>query len=143
MPSATKVLHGANSIRTLKERLRRYDRYQSLNLVHLFEDAPHIELRHHHGTLDANKARMWLRLSLALVQHAVTRSCHAAPASLPNDRKSLEALLITCGLKVNTRVYSSVSPELRETGKYLLKTWKKFNNPASKSAPVAGVEGGA
>ena len=127
MPPITKLLHGANSPRTIRQVLSRFDRYQALNLTHLFEESPHIELRHHQGTLDAKKARQWLNLSLALVQHAITRSCHAAPAPLPNDRKSLEALLVTIGLKVNTRVYATVVPELRETGKYLLKTWKKFN----------------
>lgn len=144
MPSISKVLHGANSARTIRRVLSTYDRYQAVNLTQLFEDAPHIELRHHHGTLDANKARHWLRLSLALVEHAVTRSCHAAPAPLPNDRKSLEAMLVTIGLRVNTRVYSLVSPELRETGKYILKTWKKFNGeqPLPKHAPASDVEGG-
>ncbi len=71
MPSGTKLLHGANSKRELRRRLSGYDRYQALNLTHLFDDAPHIELRHHHGTLDVTKARMWLRLSLALVRHSV------------------------------------------------------------------------
>lgn len=127
MPPASKLLHGANSLRTLKQRLDGYGRYAALNLSSIFDAAPHLELRHHHGTLDVKKARHWRNLSLALVQHAVTRSCHAAPATLPNDRKSLEALLITIGLRVNTRVYAKVAPELRETGKYVLKTWKKFN----------------
>jgi len=129
MPSGTKFLHGANSIRELKRRLRNFDRYQGLNLTQLFEDAPRIEIRHHHGTLDAGKARTWLRLQLAMVEHAVTRSCQAAPAPLPNDRKGIEALLITVGLKINTRVYSAIDPELRETGRQVLKTWKKFNGP--------------
>lgn len=137
MPPAPKILHGANSIRTLKQRLTLFSRYQALNLTHIFEPAPHLEFRHHHGTLNATKARFWLFFALALVQHAVTRSCHAAPEPLPNDRKSLEALLITIGLKINTRVYSKVSPELRDTGRYLLKTWKRFNgnHPLRKRSP--------
>jgi hypothetical protein len=127
MPSETKFLHGANSIRELKRRLSRYDRYQALNLTHLFGDAPRIEMRHMQGTLNAQKSRNWIRLLLALVEHSVVRNCMAAPASLPNDRKSLDALLITCGLKVNTRVYSEIDPALRDTGRAVLKLWKKFN----------------
>jgi len=135
MPAGTKLLHGANSMRELRRRLSGYNRYQALNLTHIFEESPHIELRHHHGTLDPQKARMWLRLALALVRHAVVRSCQAAPASLPNTRKSLDALLITTGLKINTRVYSSIDPELRDCGRWVLKSWKKFNGnvPLSKS----------
>jgi hypothetical protein len=131
MPPETKLLHGANSVRTLRRALAVYDRYCGLNLTHLFEELPHIELRFHHGTLDPVKARHWLRFCLQLAQHAVTRNCQAAPTPLPNNRKGIESLLITIGLKVNTKVYAQVSPELRETGKYLLKTWKKFNGPVS------------
>jgi len=131
MPSITKLLHGAHSRLTIRRALSSYDRYAALNLVNLFADEPHLEIRHHGGTLDLIKARYWLRFCLRLVDHAVQRSCQAAPAPLPNDRKSLEKLLITCGLKINSRVYAQVAPELRETGKYVLKTWKKFNGPRS------------
>ena len=49
--------------------------------------------------------------------------------------------MVTVGLKVNSRVYGVVSPELRETGKYILKTWKKFNAPTSlKDARMAEDE---
>lgn len=143
MPPASKLLHGIYGKRSLRQRLGQYDRYQALNLTHIFEDHPHIEFRHHHGTLEPTKARNWLRFCLALVQHAVTRSCQSAPAPLPNDRKSLEAMLITTGLKVNTRVYSQVSPELRETGAYILSTWKKFHgNIALAKAKLATADEG-
>ena len=127
MPSASKLLHGANSLRELRRRLGSYDRYQALNLTHLFGDSPRVELRHMQGTLNPLKSRNWIRLALALVEHSVVRNCVAAPATLPNDRKSLDALLVTVGLKINTKVYSATDPELRETGRYLLKLWKKFN----------------
>jgi hypothetical protein len=127
MPSGTKLLHGANSIRELRRRLSGYDRFQALNLTHLFGDGPRIEFRHHQGTLNPTKSRHWIRLMLALVEHACRRNCMAAPMSLPNDRKSLDALLTTIGLKVNTKVYSKIDPDLRETGKYVLQLWKKFN----------------
>jgi len=143
MPHESKLLHRANSVEKLRTALQGYDRYSALNLTHLFDDAPHIELRHHHGTLDVIKARNWLRFCLQLVQHSVNRTCQAAPAPLPNSRKNLEKLLVTIGLKVNTKVYAKVSPELRETGKYLLRTWKKFNGGislAKSSMPQQGEE---
>jgi hypothetical protein len=127
MPSATKLLHGANSLRELRRRLSSFDRYQALNLTHLFNDAPRLELRHMQGTLNAQKSRHWIRLALALVEHSVVRNCMAADVILPNTRQNLDALLVTVGLKVNTRVYREIDPELRDTGRYVLKLWKKFN----------------
>ena len=47
------------------------------------------------GTLNAAKSRHWIKLALALVEHSVVRNCMAAPATLANDRKSLDALLTT------------------------------------------------
>lgn len=132
MPSSTKILHGANSIRTLRRRLANYDRYSSLNLTHLFDgDAARIELRHRDSTLEADKARHWLRFCMRLVDHAVTRSCQAAAVPVENNRKGLERLLIGVGLKVNSKVYSTVSPELRQTGKHMLRRWKQFNGNIS------------
>jgi hypothetical protein len=141
MPPASKILHGANSIRTLKQRLGQYDRYYALNLSHIFDQPPRLELRHRDSTLDPNKARHWLRFCLQLVQHSVTRTCQAAPSSLPNDRKSLEKLLVTVGLKVNTRVYSSVSDELRETGRHLLQRWKGFHGEISLEKSKSNAAG--
>jgi hypothetical protein len=40
-------------------------------------------------------------------------------------------MLISCGFKVNNNVYSDVSVELRETGKWLIDRWKKFNGSVS------------
>lgn len=131
LPPATKYLHGANSRRTIKQRLSRMDRYYGLNLVHIWEDAPRIELRYGSGTLETDKSRHWARLCCRLVDHACQRTCQAAPASLPNDRKSLERMLVSTGLKKNTRIYSVVCPELRETGKFMLRRWKHFNGDIS------------
>lgn len=136
LPPTSKVLHGANDLPSLKSVLGQYDRYTGLNLTHVFGEQPHIEFRHHQGTLDPDKARHWLRFCLQLLQHAVTRNCQAAPMPLPNDRKSLDKLLVTTGLKVNTRVYGKVSPELRETGRYLLRRWKHFNAAGSPGESV-------
>jgi hypothetical protein len=140
LPSTAKLLHGANSVRTLKRVLSGFDRYYGLNLTRLFDDAPRIELRYHHGTLDVTKARHWLRFSLQLIQHAVTRNAQAAPAPLANDRKALDKLLVTAGFKVNTRVYAKVSPELRETGKYMLKRWKQLNADSLDAGKAAVVD---
>ena len=132
LPNESKILHGANRIRELRRRLNRFNRYMAVNFQHLFDDEPRIELRSHHGTLDAVKARAWLHLHLAMFDHAVRRSCMAAPASLPNTRKSFDALVTTIGMKPNTRVYAQVDPALRASAKLLLKAWKKFNPQLSQ-----------
>ncbi len=131
LPTGAKYLHGANSLRTVKQRLSQFDRYYGLNLTHLFSDSPRVEFRYSQGTLDAAKARTWETFCSRLVDHAVTRNCQAAPASLPNDRKSLERLLVTTGLKINTKIYAKISPELRTAGRHLLQRWKHFNGPIS------------
>lgn len=131
LPPSTKYLHGANSPRTIKQRLSRFDRYHGLNLTHLWGDSPRVEMRYGAGTLEPDKARHWARFCTRLVDHSVARTCQAAPAPLPNDRKSLERLLVTVGLKVNSKVYPIVAPELRETGRFVLKRWKHFNGPIS------------
>ena len=140
LPPTAKVLHGANSIDSLRRILSQYDRYNALNLTHVFDAAPRIELRYHQGTLDATKARHWLRFCLQLVQHAATRNCQAARLPLPNDRKGLEKLLVTCGFKINTRVYAEVAPELRQTGRYLMRRWKTFNPAVSPASHQQGNE---
>jgi len=139
LPLASKL--GANTRLGFRRLLRAYDRYQGLNVTHLFDDHPRIELRYCQGLLDAMKARHWIRFCLQIVQHAVvTRNCQAAPFPLPNDRKSLDKLLVTAGFKVNTRVYAKVSPELRETGRYLLKRWKQFNSDSLEEYKAAMVD---
>ncbi|MGC4033104.1 MAG: amidoligase family protein [Tepidisphaeraceae bacterium] len=127
LPNESKFLHGANSKRELRRRLQRFDRYNWLNLTNLFEDSPRIELRNHHATLDPIKARAWLNLHLAMFDHAIRRGCQAAPSSLPADRKSFDSLMVTIGMRPNSRVYAQVDPHLRTTAKSLLRTYKKFN----------------
>jgi hypothetical protein len=132
MPSnAAGYLHGVNSLRTLRNKLGVYDRYYALNLTHLWNESPHLELRHHQGTLNPTTARMWLRFCLQLVQHSCNRNCQTADAPTPNDRRGIEALLTVCGFKVNTKVYCKVAPELRECGKHMLQRWKHFNGSTS------------
>lgn len=121
-----KLLHGCRHLACFKRALSSMDRYYGLNMTHLWGTGPRIEFRYHHGTLEPIKARHWLRFCLQLVQHAVTRNCQSGE-QLPNDRKSFDRLLVSCGFKVNTKVYSAVSRELRETGRYMLRRWKSFN----------------
>jgi Putative amidoligase enzyme len=127
LPNEAKYLHGANSKRELRRRLTRFDRYNWLNLTNLFEESPRIEIRNHHATLDATKARAWLHLHLAMFDHAIRRSCQAAPSMLPADRKSFDSLMVCIGMKPNSRVYAQCDPALRATARHLLKTYKKFN----------------
>jgi hypothetical protein len=127
LPNEAKYLHGANSMRELRRRLDRFDRYNWLNLTNLLGDSPRIELRNHHATLDATKARAWLHLHLAMFDHAIRRSCQAAPSTLPADRKSFDSLMVTIGMRPNSRVYAQVDPHLRASAKQLLKTYRKFN----------------
>ena len=140
LPPASKYLHGANSARNIRKRLSTLDRYYGLNTTHLWTDSPRIELRYGSGTIETEKARHWARFCCRLVDHACTRTCQAAPASLPNDRQSLERLLVTVGLKVNSKVYANITPELRETGKFLLKRWKQFNGDISLSKSKTQVK---
>lgn len=129
LPNAGRLLHGANSPRALRRVLSQFDRFYWLNLTNLWADEPHVEFRVFAGTLDPTRAAMTVRFCLQLVQHAVTRNCQGAEEPLPNNRKGIEALLIGCGFKVNTKVYAKVCPALRETGKWLLKRWKHWNVP--------------
>jgi len=64
---------------------------------------------------------------MAMLDHAIRRSCQAAPESLPNTRKNFDALVTTIGMKPRSGIYSQVDPALRASAKALLKTWKKFN----------------
>lgn len=132
------LLHNCESFDQFRVALRHWTRYLGLNLTHLFsESGPRVEFRWHQGTLDPQKARHWLRFLLQLVEHAVTRNCQATEKQLPNDRTGIERLLISTGLKVNSRIYSRVCPELRTTGQYLLSRWKQFNGKVALSSVKA------
>jgi len=119
--------HGCRSRSSYYRALQGWQRERGLNLIHLFETEPRIEFRYHQGTLDANKARHWMRLLNRLVEHSVTRSCQAARQQVQNNRKGFDAFRYTIGLRSNAGIYSKVCPELKETSKYLLKRWKHLN----------------
>lgn len=129
------LLNGCGSLASISRAMSGHPRTSGFNAIHMFDQSPRWESRYHGGTLDADKARHWLRLMLRLTDHAALRTCKASKAQLPNDRESLDKMLITIGLKVNSRVYATVSPELRETGRYLLNRWKKLNPDQPLSLP--------
>jgi hypothetical protein len=102
-------------------------RHATMNLQNLSSDGPRVEIRMHHGTLDSDKARHWMRLCLTLVSHGCRRTCKRAPSPLPDNRKGMEKLLVTLGFKPNSKVYRKVEPELRATGRFLLRRWRHFH----------------
>ena len=121
-------LRSCRSRQSFDRVLQSCERHHGLNLTHLTDPfAPRLELRYAAGTLDVDKARHWLRFCLQMVQHCCNRNCQKAREQVPNDRRGLENLLVTCGFKCNSGIYSKVSPELRETGKWLIRRWKHLN----------------
>jgi hypothetical protein len=111
-----------------------WPRYRGLNLTHVAEPAPHVEYRYHQGTLDVEKARHWLRVLLQISEHAVARNCQTLSDPLPNTRQGFERLATAIGLRVNSKIYRSVSEELSETASYLLRRWKHFNGHPIRKA---------
>lgn len=122
------LLNDCGSLAAISRAMQGHPRTSGFNPLHLFDESPRWEARYHGGTLSADKARHWLRFMLRLTDHATVRTCKAAKTQLQNDRAGLDKMLISLGLRVNTRVYSKVSPELRETGRFLLSRWKQLNS---------------
>lgn len=105
-------------------------RYNGLNLTNLSNrERCTVEWRIHQGTTDWQKISAWVLATQRWVEHAVTRSCHFRDEPMPNTREGINALLVTTGLKGNSRIYPKVDKELRKVGKYLLRRWKGFNLP--------------
>jgi hypothetical protein len=112
----------------LCQTLRRLDRYAAVNFVNLLlPERMTVEFRLHQGTLDWPKIRAWALFTQRLVEHAVARSCQFTAEPLKNSRAGLNAMLITVGLKPNSRIYHKVSKDLRDVGRFLLKRWRHFN----------------
>lgn len=129
LPNRSRLFHSCHGIRSFRQTVSRWDRFYGLNLTNALGSNPHVEFRHHHGTLDSEKARHWLRLCMRLIDHAATRNCQAAEQQVASSRKSYDALRYTIGLKSNHGIYAKVSEELKETGRFFLKRWKTFNAP--------------
>ena len=90
-----------------------------------------VEWRIHGGTTDWDKIKAWVLATQRWTEHAVARSCHFKPEPVKNSREGLNALLVTTGLKSNSRIYCKVNKELRQVGKFLLGRWKAFNLPGN------------
>lgn len=145
--SAPKLLHDCKQLADFGSHLdlAGMDRYNAFNLTHLFGAGPRIEFRHHHGSLDVEKLKHWRNLCLRLIDHSIQRTCKASPVQLPNDKASLLRMLVTLGLKPNTRVFAKVEPELRATGRFLLRRWNRLNKSLDGSpqalSPGEGFDG--
>jgi len=127
LPAASNPLRGCRTMRCFGRALAHLDRYYLVNFTHLWGDVPRVEFRLFASTLNATKCVNYVRLVCGLIDHACRRSVQAVAEPLPNNRKSLESMLVTCGFKVNTGIYSKVAPEMRETGRWLLARWFEFN----------------
>ncbi len=127
----------------LAQEVGRTNRYSGLNMTNLANrERMTVEWRIHQGTTDWTKIKAWVLATQRWVEHAVTRNCHFRDHEMPNTRAGINALLVTTGLKGNSRIYSKVDKELRQVGKYLLRRWKQFNLPEdrkSRSQPKAAV----
>lgn len=142
LPSPSKFFHKCRTLNECQSSLILvgYDRYWGFNLTHVFGPRPRIEFRQHQGSLDYEKLRHWRNLCLRLIDHSLQRECKAAPKPLSNDKASLMRLLVTLGLKPNTRVFTVVDPELRETGRFLLRRWKALNTASAATAVEPSLE---
>ncbi|NLF78755.1 MAG: hypothetical protein GX573_23935 [Chloroflexi bacterium] len=111
----------------LCHRLTRCDRYAALNLTNLSDaNRRTIEWRIHSGTTDWIKVKNWVLATQRWTEHAISRSCQYKAEPMANTRAGLNALLVTTGLKPNSRIYCKVDKELRMVGRYLLRRWRHF-----------------
>ena len=119
-------------------KLRGMERFHGLNLINLANrERMTVEWRIHGGTTDWSKIRPWVLATQRWVEHSVKRSCHFKLDPVSNTQAGLNALLVTTGLKSNSRIYRKVAKDLRQVGKYLLKRWKHFNFPRDLKAANA------
>ena len=133
-----KIFDRCTSYRSLCQRMLMVERYHGLNLTNLANhDRMTVEWRIHGGTTDWGKIRPWVLATQRWVEHSVKRSCHFKPDPVANTQAGLNALLVTTGLKSNSRIYRKVDKDLREVGKYLLQRWKHFNSPRDLKAATA------
>ena len=121
-------------------KLHLLERYSGLNLTNIANrDRMTVEWRIHGGTTDWEKIRPWILATQRWVEHAVKRSCHFKTDPVANTQIGLNALLVTTGLKTNSRIYRKVAKDLRQVGKYLLKRWKRFNATAPCKATTSAA----
>lgn len=129
-----------HSYTRLRHVLRQVNRYNGLNLTNLANsERLTVEWRIHGGTVDWDKIKAWVLATQRWTEHSVARSCHYKPEPMPNTQAGLNALLVTTGLKGNSRIYRKVDKELRQVGKYLLRRWKHFNLPSEFKGEAAAA----
>lgn len=104
-----------------------WSRYIFLNLTHLWSGSHRVEIRMHHGTLDPKKVNNWIVLLNRMLDHAALRTCQSPKEIAPNNRRGMERLLTSCGLKRTTGIYEKIDSTVREAGKFYLARWKHFN----------------
>lgn len=139
-PADAKRFDACRSYADLCQALRRADRYDGLNLTNLAnQERMTVEWRIHGGTTDWSKIKAWALSTQRWVEHAVKRSCHYKPDPVANTQSGLNSLLVTTGLKSNSRIYCNVEKELREAGRFLLKRWKHFNQPQDMKAKAVAA----
>ncbi len=118
--------------------LGRVNRTNGLNLTNLTNrERLTVEWRIHGSTTDFDKIRAWVLATQRWTEHASARNCHYRPAPMPNTRVGLNALLVTTGLKGNSRIYSKVDKELKQVGSFLRRRWKHFNLPQEMKTKTA------
>jgi hypothetical protein len=118
------------SYASLCRELQHVDRYHGLNFANLANrDRMTVEWRIYGGTTEWEKIKAWVLATQRWTEHAVKRSCHFKAETIANTQQGLNSLLMTTGLKPNSRIYRKVDKELRQVGRFLLKRWKHFNLP--------------
>jgi len=133
-----KLFDNCRTYQSLHRKLCHEERYTGLNLSNLANpERMTVEWRLHGGTTDWSKIRPWVLATQRWVEHSVKRSCHFKPDPVSNSQAGLNALLVTTGLRSNSRIYRKVDKDLRDVGKYLLQRWKQFNFPRNLKAADA------
>ena len=130
-PHEAKIFDACRTYQQICQRLPRCDRHWGLNVTNLGAGGRRtIEWRLHHGTTDYwPKICNWILATQNWTQYSIARSCQYRPQPIPNSQAGLNSLLISTGLKPNSRIYPKVDKELRAVGRYLLRRWKHFNQP--------------
>lgn len=131
-PEEARALDGCNTYQALCGKISSSDRYCGLNLSNLTNpERMTVEWRLHGGSTDWQKIKSWILATQRWVEHAVTRSCHYRPDPMGNTQAGLNSLLVTTGLKTNSRIYKKIDKDVRQAGRYLRRRWKQFNSSSA------------
>ena len=132
------MFDSASSYPRLCGKLNHLGRYWGLNLSNLTnQERLTVEWRMHGGTTDWAKIKTWVLATQRWLEHSIQRSCHYKPEPVANTQAGLNSLLLTTGLKPNSRIYRRVDKDMRLAGKFLLRRWKHFNLPRKMKSKAA------